>query len=164
MHQVLYNDGELWGGVPLFGCFFYVRPRSKTSDCWPRFCPEAVFLPCLLYGSNTTILIDEPPLQYEICRRQPLGDTGLVVTVCAMIVSLCLWYPFSPLFCILVAYQRTSIRRIYFPTDTSEIRQWDACIGCLCAPCALYQQFEFLTIKKSTTPVILELPQQHTMP
>jgi hypothetical protein len=166
MQQVIYNDDELWDGVPLFGCFSYVNPVNQRSECWPRFCPEAVLLPCLLYGSNTTLMIDEPSLEYDICRKQPLGDTGLVVTVCAMIASLFLWYPLSPLFCLLVAYQRVKIRRTYYPTDSDNVRWWDACIGCLCTPCALYQQFEFLSIKKQARlePATTAPPEQQVMP
>ena len=166
MEQVCYNDDELWSGVPLFGCFSYVNPASHRSECCPRFCPEAVFIPCLLYGSNTTMLIGEPSLNYDCCKRQPLGDTGLVVTVCSMLASFFICFPISPLLCLLIAYQRISIRRIYYPRDSDEVRRWEACVGCFCPPCALYQQFEFLSQKKpgqTETPTVAEIPLQVIM-
>ena len=168
MQKVCYHNDELWSGVPLFGCFTYVNPTAQRNECVPRFCPEAILLPCLLLGSNTTLLIDEPSLHYDICRRQPLGDTGLIMTIFAAIVSCCLWYPFSPLLCLLVAYQRSTIRDKYFPIDTDGTRGWDIFAGCLCAPCALYQQYEFLSQKKNysihTMPTAVSSPQQQSMP
>ena len=166
MDQVCYHDDELWSGVPLFGCFSYINPTSQRNEFCPRFCPEAFLLPCLIYGSNTTMVIDEPSLKYDCCKQQPLGDTGLVVTVCSMIVSLFICFPISPFFCLLVAYQRISIRRIYYPRDTDEIRRWEACVGYFCTPCALYQHFEFLSQRKPgqfDTPPVAEIPLQLVM-
>jgi hypothetical protein len=166
MQTVCGSDDELWSGVPLFGCFSHVTPETQRKECWPRFCPEALFFPCLLYGSNTTLLIDEPSLKYHICGAQPLGETGLLVTVFSAIASFFLCFPLSPLFCAMVSHQRLSIRRVYFPQDSLDIRQWECIIGCLCPPCALFQQFQFLKQKKQArivSPNITGIPLQQRM-
>jgi hypothetical protein len=159
----LYGE-DRWDGVPLFGCFSYVSPVTGRNECCPRFFEAAVF-PCLSYGNNVTLMINEPSWNYELCRQLPLGDFGVLATVGGMFAAFCLWWPFSPLFCALVGHQRLALRTQYFPFEDSKTRWSDVCVGCLCAPCALFQHYEFLIIKKATsTPVVaVQIPVQMTM-
>ncbi len=162
--QAFLHDDELWAGVPLFGCFSYVNPATGRNDCWPRFC-EALVLPCLLFGTNVTLVTREAPMKYDICRQQPLGDVGACAGVGATFASLCLWWPVSPLFCLLVGHQRYMLRKLYFPRDTSSERWWDFFAGCIFAPCAVYQHYEFLQIDRSSpsNSVVMGAPVQQVM-
>ena len=164
--EVVYGDGR-WGGVPLFGCLSYRSPVTGRNECWTRFAEAAVF-PCLLYGNNITLMTDEPVWHYDVCRELPLGDFGALGTVGGMFAAFCLWWPFSPLFCLLVGHQRLMLRERYFPGEDNKRRYIDVLLGCICTPCALFQQFEFLVVKKSTvtpatSPRSVVIPVQMTM-
>ena len=160
--QVCFNNEELWDGVPLFGCFSYVNPATNRNDCCPIFC-EALVLPCVLYGSNVTLMVNEA--SFNVCKNQPLGDTGVLATVAGLFAALCLWYPASPLFCLLVGHQRSMLRRRYFLADSCGQRSCDTFCGCLFAPCAVYQHFEFLTMRKDNRQpvVVVGVPTQQIM-
>jgi hypothetical protein len=151
---------DRWAGVPLFGCCSYENPVSHKNECFPWFFPEALLVPCLMFGANVTLMTAEPPWSYDFCRSQPIGDYGCFAVICSAFASLCIWWPFSPLFCLLVCHQRNAIRKQYFPNEPQEGRMKDICIGGLCAPCGVYQHHEFLRLKhyEALTP-----PQQQIM-
>ena len=155
---------EDWEGIRLFGCSEYINPVSGKNDCWPRFCPEAICIPCLMYGSNISLFSGEEPWNYNLCRSLPLGDLGALATVGSCLSSLFIWWPLTPLLCCLVGHQRLMIRKRYYPEEP--IKWTDICIGCLCAPCGVYQHFEFLLLKTRNInqPVIVTgIPIQQNM-
>jgi hypothetical protein len=128
--------------VPLFGCFSFRSPITGSIECIPHFLPKSVCGTCFALGTNHSLATEETPINCFPFSFFGMGPRGRNICLIAALLNLGLPCGATPLFCIFTGIQRRRIAKMRGLTD----EKYPCCTGCLCMPCSLYQEYQFLKI------------------